>query len=180
MGGTTLLVRPRGSTAALVPELQRAVRAVDGTVGWVDVQTMESWIAPELRPWALGATMFGVFGVLALLVAGMGLYSVMSYVAAQRTREMGIRMALGASPGRVVGLVMRDGVGTALLGVGLGLVLALAGGRWVASLLFDTSPRDPLVLAGVSAALLAVAILATAFPAWRATRVNPVDALRAD
>ena len=124
--------------------------------------------------------MFTLLGVLALIVAAVGLYSVMSYLVAQRTREIGVRIALGARTTSIVGLILRNGVSLAGLGVGIGIVLALAGGRFIAPLLFDTSPRDPAVLGSIAALLLAIAALASAVPALRARSVDPMEALRSD
>jgi len=124
--------------------------------------------------------MFGVFGGLALLLAGVGLYAVISFGVARRTREIGIRSALGARPGDVVRLVLGEGVRVTLVGVAIGAALALALGRVVEALLFDASPRDPIVLAVASASLLLVAAVASAVPAWRAAHVDPTTALRED
>jgi ABC-type antimicrobial peptide transport system permease subunit len=133
-----------------------------------------------MRPWQLGATVFTAFGALALVLAALGLYGVIAYDVTQRTREMGIRIALGARATDVLRLVVLQGVRVAAVGVGAGMVIALLAGRWVGPLLFDTGPRDPLVLATVSATLLAVATAASLIPAWRATRVAPGVALRAE
>ena len=119
-------------------------------------------------------------GVLALAVAAMGLYSVMSYLVAQRTHEMGVRIALGAGDRDILALILRSSLGMAAFGVVFGLGLALASGRFVAPLLFETSPRDPGVFGGVALAMLAVALLASLVPALRARRVNPMEALRAE
>ena len=124
--------------------------------------------------------MFTAFGTLALLIAAVGLYSVMAYVVAQRQQEMGLRMALGARARDVVGLVLRQGLGVAAAGIVLGAAIALAGGRWVAPLLFDVSPHDPIVFLGVAVTLGAVALAATLVPARRATRTDPSAALRAE
>jgi putative ABC transport system permease protein len=121
-----------------------------------------------------------VFGALALLVAAIGLYSVMSYSVAQRTHEFGVRLALGASPRRIVRTVLGDGLGVVGAGMLLGLALALLGGRFLAPMLYQTSVRDPAVFAVVSAVLLAAALAAGLIPARRATRVDPLEALRAD
>ena len=124
--------------------------------------------------------MFGAFGALALLLSAVGLYGVISYGVAQRRHEMGVRMALGADARRVVGLVVRQGVGIALTGAVLGAATAFAAAPRIRALLFETSPRDPVVYGGVLVVLLAVALLATLVPAWRASRVDPVVALRAE
>ena len=153
---------------------------MDPTFGYIDVGTLQESLDPQLRPWRLGATMFGVFGALALLVAAVGLYSVMSYSAAQRSHEMGVRIALGAKAADIRRLILRAGIWTAGTGVAIGAVLALAGGRYVEALLFETSARNGGVFAVVAASLMLVAVVASLVPAWRATRVDPVVALRAE
>ena len=110
----------------------------------------------------------------------MGLYAVISFGVTRRTRDIGIRSALGARPGDVVGLVLGEGVRVTLVGVVIGAALALALGRVVEALLFEASPRDPVVLAAASASLMLVAAVASALPAWRAARVDPTTALRDD
>jgi len=124
--------------------------------------------------------MFSVFGVLALLVAAVGLYSVIAYNVVQRTHELGVRVALGAQSPDVVRLVLGEGARVSLAGVVIGLIAAGTGARYVGPLLFGVSPRDPVVFAGVALSLMAVALLASLLPAWRAARVDPSVALRAD
>jgi len=124
--------------------------------------------------------MFLVFGGLALVLAAIGLYSVIAYDVAQRTNELGIRLALGADSPRIRRLVVAEGIRLAALGVGLGTLLALGAGHWVAPLLFEESPRDPLVFGSVAGALIVVAFVASAIPAGRAARLDPCQALRAD
>jgi putative ABC transport system permease protein len=128
----------------------------------------------------VGALLFSAAGLLALLVAIVGIYSTISYTFSQRTHEIGVRMALGARPATVLRLVVGAGVRTVFVGVVIGIALALAGGRFVASMLYRTSSHDPMVLATVSIALLLVAVLACLVPAWRALRVDPASALRAE
>jgi hypothetical protein len=181
MGGTTLLVRPKPGREADVTRSTRALLlSVDPTISFVSTGWMQDDIDPQVRPWRLGAAVFTLMGVLALVVAAVGLYSVMSYLVAQRTREIGVRMALGAQAGSIVLLVLRNSVSMAAVGVAIGLVIVLWAGRFIAPLLFDTSPRDAGVLLGGAATLLAVSILASAVPALRAKRVNPIEALRSD
>jgi len=181
MGGTALLVRP---TPGRESDVTRTVRAlflsIDPSISFVNATTMQSAIDPQMRPWKLGAAVFAMMGVLALIVAAVGLYSVMSYLVAQRTREIGVRLALGAQGRSIVLLVLRNSVGMAAAGVAIGLVIALWAGRFIAPLLFDTSPRDAGVLVGGATTLLAVSVLASAIPALRAKRVNPIEALRSD
>jgi ABC-type antimicrobial peptide transport system permease subunit len=124
--------------------------------------------------------MFSLFGALALLVASVGLYSVLAFNVARRVRELGVRSAMGASRGRLLGMVLGDATRLLGFGVALGLVLAAAAAGKLGPLLFDTSPRDPVILAGVALLLLLVGILASALPAWRASRVDPMEALRTE
>ena len=122
--------------------------------------------------------MFGAFAGLALVLAVVGLYGVLSYTVAQRTQEIGIRVAMGAQRGDVLRLTVGQGVRIAALGAGIGAVAALVGGRVLSSLLYGVSPRDPLVLFGAAAILLVVAAVASYLPARRATKVDPMVALR--
>ena len=124
--------------------------------------------------------MFAAFGVLALLVAAVGLYGVITYNLAQRMHELGVRIALGAQATHVVRLVVGQGVRVTLIGVSLGLALALLGARWIQPLLFQQSARDPGTYAVVATLLLAVALLASALPALKATRADPNAALRGE
>lgn len=181
IGGTHILLRPRsGTPAALGPIARRLLLEVDPSISYIKAQTLQESVDPQIRPWRLGASMFGLMGVLAFVVAALGLYSVMSYLVAQRRHEIGVRIALGAHPVDIVLLVVRRSLGMAAVGVVVGLGLALASGPLIEPLLFETSPRDPLVLGGVALAMAAVALIASWVPAARATRVNPVEALRAD
>ena len=124
--------------------------------------------------------MFAVFGALALVLAAIGLYSVIAYNVTQRTHEMGVRVALGAQGGDVIRLIVREGLRIVLPGVALGTIIALYAGKWIAPLLFDVSPKDPPVMIGVMATLVAVAVVASWVPALKAARVDPNEALRAD
>jgi predicted permease len=176
----TVAVRSAGPPARLVTTLRRELGAVATAARYVDVQPLTDRIDPLVRPWRLGAAMFGAFGLLALLIASVGLYSVLAYTVAQRLHEMGLRMALGARARDVVGLVLRQGLGVAAVGIALGAAASLAAGPWVAPILFDVSARDPLVFAVVAGVLLAAATAATLLPARRATRVDPSEALRSE
>jgi ABC-type antimicrobial peptide transport system permease subunit len=153
---------------------------MDATIAYVDESTLQDDVDPQVRPWTLGASMFGLMGILALLVAAVGLYSVMSYLVAQRTHELGVRIALGASGRNIVSLVLRSGVGMALLGIVIGLGMALIAGRFIEPLLFNTSARDAGVLAGVAVTLFGVAVLASVLPAMRAKGTDPMEALRTE
>jgi ABC-type antimicrobial peptide transport system permease subunit len=147
---------------------------------YVTVTPLDDIMGSQTRSWTLGATMFTVFGGLALLVAAIGLYSVIAYNVAQRTHELGVRIALGARSPDVVRLVVGEGLRVALAGIGIGTIVALATARYVGPLLFRVSPRDPAVLTGVATILAAVALLASVLPAWRASHVDPSVALRGD
>ncbi|HSB09292.1 MAG TPA: ABC transporter permease [Blastocatellia bacterium] len=165
---------PKGMVAALRAEVQ----ALDPSLSVLNIQTLTERIQNSLGGERTQATLLGSGGVLALLLAAVGLYGVMSYSVAQRTREIGIRMALGAGRGNVMGLVLRQGVTLVSAGVVLGLTGAFIVTRLLASLLFGVSATDPLTFIGTSAILLAVALVASYVPARRATKVDPIIALR--
>jgi hypothetical protein len=180
-GANTLLVRSSDADAArLVAPLRRAMQGVAPNLPYADVQSLGDLLAPEIRPWRTGATLFSLFGALALLIAAGGLYSAISYNVTQRRHEFGVRMALGAEVGDVVRQVMDQGVRAALIGLALGSAIALGAGRFVQTLLFQTSPRSPSAFAAAATLIVIVAVAATFIPAWRASRVDPVTALRAD
>ena len=141
---------------------------------------MRDILDPRQRSWQLGATMFALFGVLALILAAIGLYSVIAYTVTQRTQEIGVRLALGARMGDVIRLVVGEGVRFAVVGIVIGGAVALWASKWVGPLLFSVSPRDPAIFGGVAVVLLGAAILASAIPALRAARVDPNVALRAE
>jgi ABC-type antimicrobial peptide transport system permease subunit len=147
---------------------------------YVTVTPLDDVLGGQTRSWTLGATMFTVFGLLALLVAAVGLYSVIAYNVAQRSHELGVRIALGARSPDVIRLVVSEGLRVSVLGVGIGTIAALGAARYVGPLLFGVSPRDPAVLTGVATILVAVAVLASLLPAWRASHVDPSVALRGD
>jgi putative ABC transport system permease protein len=175
-----LFIRTHGPASARSDEVRRALQALMPGVSYVTVTPMSTIIAGQTQSWRIGAIMFSIFGSLALVLAAIGLYSVIAYNVTQRMHEMGVRVALGAQGRDVIGLIVREGLGVVLPGVVLGAVIALAGGRWVQPLLFDVSPKDPSVLVTVVATLITVAIAASWIPATRAARVDPNEALRAD
>ncbi|MEZ5315896.1 MAG: ABC transporter permease [Vicinamibacterales bacterium] len=157
---------------------RRETLAIAPTLRYVAARNLDDVVAPQLRAWRLGAGLFGVFGLLALVVASLGLYAVVLFNVEGRRREMGLRAALGATAGSLLGLVVRDGLRAAAGGVALGLAIAWIAAPAVASLLFQIPPRDPAVFAGVAASLLGAAALASAIPGLRAGRVEPSRALR--
>jgi ABC-type antimicrobial peptide transport system permease subunit len=178
---SVLVARASGRGAAtLVPAIRKAMQSAAPNLPYADVRTFEQMLAPQTRSWRMGATLFTLFGVLALLIAAVGLYSAISYGVTQRRHEFGVRMALGARVDDIVGLVLGQGVRAAVAGVVIGLGVALAAGGMVADLLFQTSPRNPLVFGAVAVVIVLVAVAATFVPAWRASRVDPVAALRAE
>jgi predicted permease len=177
---TSLIVRARANRVGpAIAATESAVRAVMPTAA-PGVVSLRGSFQAQFRTWRIGATLFSALGMLALVVAALGVYGVISYDVGQRTHEMGIRIALGAQRARVLRLVVGHGVRTTTLGVIAGLGLALAGGHLVSALLYETSPSSPVVLAAVAATMLAVAVLAAFFPGWRAAGVDPSAALRAD
>ncbi|MDQ6827734.1 MAG: ABC transporter permease [Gemmatimonadota bacterium] len=175
-----LFVRTRGDAASQTETVRRALQKLMPGVSYVTVTPLDDIVNPEMRPWQLGATMFAVFGGLALLVAAVGLYSVIAYNVAQRMHEMGVRVALGAQTTDVVRIVVQDGMKVAVVAVVLGAGVSLLAGRWIAPLLFETSARDPLVYGAVGSVLIAIALAASFIPGMRAARVDPSVALRAD
>jgi putative ABC transport system permease protein len=156
------------------------VRSIDSTVPDFEITTVEQALAKLDRPRKFQTEMIGVFAVTALLLAALGLYGLMSYLVAQRTREMGIRLALGARGKDVLKLVIGQGMKPVGAGVALGLAGAFALTRMMEALLFGVSATDPAVFVGVAALLAAVALLACYLPARRATKVDPVVALRTE
>lgn len=180
IGGTKLLVRPRPGARGVGAALRETLFALDPSLSYVEVVPMQDWLDPQIRPWRLGATMFTLFGGLALLIAAVGLYSVIAYGVTQRQAELSIRRALGARGRDIVAMVVREGVGLVVIGVALGAGLALLAGRWIEGLLFDTTSSDPVLFGVVTLALLAVAALASLAPAVRGARVDPLSAVRAE
>jgi ABC-type antimicrobial peptide transport system permease subunit len=147
---------------------------------YVTVTPFADVVGSQMRSWKLGATMFVAFGALALLLAAVGLYSVIAYNVVQRTHELGVRITLGAQVGDVLGLVVGQGVRLAVAGIVIGGLISLSLARWLKPLLFQESARDPAVYALVAAVLLAVSIVASYVPALRAARVDPNVALRSE
>jgi hypothetical protein len=175
-----LVVRAAGDPAALAPAVRRAVQDVSPEVRFVQVTPMAERFGRLLGPWRLGATMFGVFGGLALVVAAVGLYSVLAFDVAERQRELGIRAALGAGRRALVGLVMGRAARVVGAGAAIGAVLAYAAGRLLNRVLFGVTAADAGVYAAVLVTLGAAGALAGLVPARRATRVDPRTAMQAD
>ncbi len=175
-----VFVRMRGDAAAQVEAIRRGLQPLMPGTSYVTVTPFADVIGAQMRSWQLGATMFTAFGALALLLAAVGLYSVIAYNVAQRTHELGVRIALGAEVADVLGLVVGQGLRLGVAGVAIGGIIAFSAARWLKPLLFQESARDPAVYTLVTVVLLAVAILASYLPARRAARVDPKIALRAE
>jgi hypothetical protein len=177
-GEATLIVEPRGDLAAATAAVRREMAALNPRVPPLAVESMNGLMRFALFPQWAGAWLAGALGGLAFLLAVAGLYSLVAYSVAHRTREIGIRMTLGAQPGDALGAVQWQALRLTLPGLALGLPLAVAAGFALRSLLHGVSPVDPLTLAGVALVAIGVVLIASCFPARRAARVNPVEALR--
>jgi putative ABC transport system permease protein len=182
VGGTSMavLLRSAGDPLQLANTVRHAVRALDPTLPVFDVKTMEQYVAEAVAQPRIGTTLLSVFAAIALLLAAIGIYGLISYTVAQRTQEIGVRMALGAQPAEVLRLVVRQGMGPVLAGTGVGLFGAWAASRLIGSLLYETSATDPPTFIGVALFLAAVGLAAAYLPARRATRVDPIIALRSE
>jgi len=178
--GAMLVVHTATDPLQFSAPLEKQIASLDPELPVSDVLTMNQIIGASLVNASLSATLVLAFAVLSLILASVGLYGVLSYLTTQRTSELGIRMALGAQRDQLLKLMLMDGLRPALFGLGLGLVMSFAATRIFQSMLFGTKPLDPVVLSGVIATLLAVAVLACLVPAWRASRINPTQALRTE
>jgi predicted permease len=178
--GQAIVARTRADAGALVDAIRRELAALEPNVVLLDRQTMRAQVGATLLPARLGALAVGLVGVVAMILAAIGLYGVIAYSVARRTREIGIRMALGAPPARVLGLVMRQGMAVAAAGAAGGAVLAFGAARAVSGALYGISPIDPVAWGGALAVLFGVSALANLIPARRAATVDPSVALRAD
>jgi putative ABC transport system permease protein len=176
----TLVVRATSQPESLVLPIRDLVRRLDPQVPVTNVALMEDVIGQATGRPRFATTLMGLFALASLLVGAIGIYGVLSYLVRARTQEIGIRIALGASAGSVHRMVLRQGVLLALVGIAIGAAASLASRRLLASLLYDVSPSDPLTLLSVPLVLGAVALLASYFPARRATRIDPASALRSD
>ena len=177
--GGLFLRGQRDPSRLIEPVRLRLQREMPGA-SFVTVTRLSDIVDAKMRSWILGATLFTAFGSLALLLAAIGLYSVIAYIVAQRKHELGVRLALGAGRSGVVRLVMAEGLRFALSGIVIGSAVALAGGEWIGPLLFNESPNDPTVFGIVISTLLVVAVAASCIPAVRAASVDPKIALQSD
>jgi predicted permease len=179
-GGITLFVHTTGAPGVMLSEIRRIVRDVDVHIPITYEKTIRDHMAFALWPSWMGAILLGSLGLLALVLASMGVYGVMAYSVSQRTRELGIRMALGAQTGQVLQLVLRQGMLLASVGLGAGLFAAFGSTRLAGSFLYGVNPSDPTIFLGVTSLLALAAFAACYFPARRALKINPVTALRID
>ena len=176
----SVFVRMRGDAESQAEMVRKRLQPLMPGTSYVTVMPMRHIVDPTMSSWRMGATMFLLFGILALVLAAIGLYSVIAYNVAQRTHELGLRIALGAHARDVLRMVLGEGLRFGLAGIAIGVAIALAAGHWVQPLLYDESARDPLVFIAVAAVLVIAATAASAIPAYRAVRVDPSIALRTE
>jgi len=175
---STLVVRTKGDPVGYFASVRSEIAALDQSLPLFEVKTMRQHLGVALLPARLAGSVLGIFGLVALILAATGIYGVMAYSVSQRTREIGIRMALGARSSDVLSMVVRQGMKLVAIGGAIGLTAALALTRMMTSLLYGVSPTDPLTLGAISLLLILVALLACYLPGLRATRVDPMIALR--
>jgi predicted permease len=178
--GFAFIERTTRKPSTVVEPLRRLIQSTGPNMPYAVVRPLADRLGRQTRSWTLGATMFSIFGGLSLLLAAIGLYSVVSFTVAQRIHEFGVRVALGATSQNLLRLTLVRGVIPVVVGIAAGAMIAFAGSRLLQDLLFEVSPRDPTVFAGGSLLLLLVALLAALAPAVRATRADPMLALRSD
>ncbi len=176
----SLLVHTRGDAEALLAQLRRELVALEPNVVFFENQTMTRQVSATLFPVIAGAWVVGVTALVTMVLAGIGLYGAIAYAVARRSREIGIRMALGARPAAILGLVMNHGIAVALAGIGVGAAGAVAAARFLASALYGVSAADPAAWASAAIIVLVAAMLANFLPARRAVGVDPTTALRAE
>ncbi len=179
-GSLHMVVRASTTRGALVRAMANQLQEMDPSLALSEARTVDAIMSESVARPRLTAVLMAVFAVLAAVLAAVGLYGVLAYTVSQRVREIGVRIAIGARPGHVVRMVVRQGLAMAGAGLVLGLAGAVAGGRVVESLLFGVQPLDPVSLAAATLFLLLVAAVAAGVPAWRAARVTPMEALRAE
>ena len=175
-----LLVRATGDPLALGPAVRREIQAVDPNVASVGGRLSASFVETASAPRRFTLVLLALFAAVALVLAAVGIYGVVAYAVAQRTRETGLRLALGAKASDILALVLGEGLRRSAIGIALGLAAALAAARSLKSLLFEVGAADPTTYVAVAALLLAVTLVACLLPAWRAARLDPVQALRHD
>ncbi len=175
---TNFIVRTAGDPGTYAHAVEAAIHQVDPVLPVYGVRPFETAISASYFGQRIGGSFLGLFSVIALALAAIGLYGVLAYTVSQRSREVGIRVALGASRGNVLGLILGQGVRLAAVGLAIGLAITIVVTRLLRSLLLGVSPTDIPTIAAVSALLAVVAILASLIPAHRATRIDPISAIR--
>ncbi|HEY7183547.1 MAG TPA: FtsX-like permease family protein, partial [Blastocatellia bacterium] len=175
---TTLAIRTVGDPMAIAPAVREAMRRLDDSLPPYDVKTLEQRVSDSVAPRRFLVSLMSLFALLALALAATGIYGVLSYLVAQRTREIGIRMALGATAGAVLSLILKRGMAPILIGTAIGLAGAVALTRLIKTLLFGVSAADPTTFALMASLLVVIALIASYIPARRATKVDPLAALR--
>jgi putative ABC transport system permease protein len=178
--GMNLVIKSSSSPSALTAPVRDAIRALDPNLPIADVRTMEEVVNATLSTPRFTGVLLGMFALLAVVLSAIGIYGVLSYLVSRRTREIGIRMAIGAGRAQVLRMVLGSGLSLSLTGAGIGLVLAVGVGRLMRSVLHDVAPNDPATFLFVALTLPCIALLASAVPAWRATRVDPIVALKTE
>jgi len=176
----SLVVRGQGNVASLAPAIRAAVWSVDKDQPVVRIATMDELLAASAAERRYALILFETFAIVALALAAAGIYGVIAGRVAERTREIGVRAALGATSGSILRLVLGEGFALTACGIGIGVAASAAAGRGMSALLFNVSPLDPVTHASVLMLLLVVAAVACAVPAWRAVRVDPATTLRAE
>jgi putative ABC transport system permease protein len=178
--GFTVAVRARGDAMALVPALRHEVAAIDPLLPLANIKRLADLVDASIAGRRFTLAAFLLFGAIAVVLSAVGVYGVLAAIVGQRTREIGLRMAVGALPADVVRMFLRESAILVLVGVSVGLAGALASGRWIASLLFGVTPADPATFAAAVFTLVLTAACATYLPARRAASVDPSETLRAD
>jgi putative ABC transport system permease protein len=176
----TLVIRTTADPGALAGSVREQLHSIDPTIPAAEVRTMDDVVAAAMSGPRFTGALLGVFALVALVLSAVGLYGVLAYTVSRRTREFGVRIAMGARRAQVLRLVIGSGLALTAGGLVVGIALAAALTGFISELLHDVRPLDPWTFAAVPAALLAVAVVASALPAWRATQVDPVHALRAE
>ncbi len=173
-----LHVRSAGAPGAVLASLRELIRGLDANLPIYDARTLDEHLGTAVFAQRMGANLLGVMGVLALILAAVGLYGVIAYAVSQRTQEMGIRLALGAAPRDLLAMIVGQGMKLTVVGVAIGLALAYVMAGFMQSLLPGITPRDPITFVGVPLLLVVIALIAAVIPARRAGGVDPVTALR--
>jgi ABC-type antimicrobial peptide transport system permease subunit len=179
-GYMTLLVRTTGDPKSALSATRAQVRSMDSNLPLVEAKTLTEHVAGSLLPQRVGATLLGIFGLLGLTLAAGGIYGTVAYSVAQRTREIGIRVALGAQRSHVIRLIVGQALKLTLFGVGIGLVAAFGLSRVMSNLLYGVTATDPITFVSVSSILVGVTLAASCVPAVKAARIDPLVALRSE